>query len=108
MENKIYKLLFEIDNKLTSNTTDIKNLKIQIEKLNNSFLTLINNSSGTIIKKNIELIFLKDGFNLDKEFIKKCFIRNSSIADLELLNEYYKQKDIIFPIKKKGKDFIIL
>ena len=106
MDEKIYQLLINIEEKVTSNTMEISKLKIEVEKINNSLLSFDIGSSDKVIKKNIELEFLKTGFNLDEEFTKDCFVRNSSIADLELLNTYYKQKDIIFPIKKEGKNFL--
>ena len=100
MENKIYELLLEMNKKIDNNIDKINNIEILL----NSHLSNISiKSTNNIVKKNIELLPLVDGFDFNISFIKECFYRNSKIADIKLLNKYYKQDNFLFPIKKENK-----
>lgn len=59
---------------------------------------------NSLVKNQIDFEKLKKGFDIDKSIIKTYLNKNSYIQDVELFKRYYLKDDIVFPLRKNGKN----
>ena len=112
--DKIYELLLSVSDKLTTIESNILNLNIRLNIVEEKF-NKVDNTIGTI-GKNIESKNIKSGpirnfkkekFVLDEKMVKKLLERNSMGADYELFKNMYLNVDKeLYPIQISNNDYL--